>query len=152
MSIYERCLATAARNKATHAERMAALVTDSAQKPDGWRRFDDGRGGVDTAKVERQASPYWWQYREYWTGSPRGCVSRQTEAQAIHNVRTAAKEAEPQQHLYGGMYQRPSFAYKPLPRISFRGVWRWRNINIGIIREALRERREDEIALYAAVV
>lgn len=111
LSTNERIEYKAQKRIQTHYQRMRVLVYASAEKPDGWQRFDDGYGNVDTAKVERQAKRDWWQYPDYWHyGAPRlaslvvtvgpdkiylhGQNLRPLEMEAVRNVRISANAEE----------------------------------------------------------
>lgn len=57
--------------KRTHYARQRVAIFNDAAKSGAWRRYDNGLGEVDEAKVERQARRDWWVYAEYWRGGGR---------------------------------------------------------------------------------
>lgn len=63
--------AKADEQKRTHYARQRAATFNDAAKPGAWKRYDNGLGEVDEAKVERQARRDWWVYAEYWRGGGR---------------------------------------------------------------------------------
>lgn len=78
-SSFERVHGLAAVRKAEHFDKQREAVYASAEKADGWERFDNGHGMVDWSKVERQARRDWWAYPDYWHGGGRMITIRMTE-------------------------------------------------------------------------
>ena len=70
-TLYQVANAKADERKASHAARQEQAVYADAQKPDAWKRYDNGYGEVDEIKVERQAARSWWVYDPYWRDGGR---------------------------------------------------------------------------------
>lgn len=68
---FQVATAKADEQKRTHHARQRVATFNNAAKPGAWRRYDNGQGEVDEAKVERQARRDWWVYADYWHGGGR---------------------------------------------------------------------------------
>lgn len=102
---YSRCLKFAEQSKADHAERSRQQVYAAAQRCRGC--FDDGRGGIDSIKIESHAARDWWIDPHKWIpGKARtftldthlteifmhGLNGLAPEVEAVRNVRHDAKQ------------------------------------------------------------